>query len=281
MSARHARTAPARRNALPAFAVTATAGTFVALSTITIAAAQRPEAPTITRRDELTELDDTEQADRSPSDGEPDPNPSPGAPRIPPGAQRASSAPSAPTEVKPSPKVSKTPHAAPKTKPKKRKKPGVLEGTKDALKEELKHVVPGIEKIPDWARPIVHDAQHHAAKGTTVQAYMNRSGKLVVWVRVDEAKTAQPGLLGGMLNASTMSVDTPTVDVRLVVDDPTKATRSDPTKVTVTVTNPDTAETTTKTAKVTAPAKVTDVATKTVTKAVQESSKAETSSLPA
>jgi hypothetical protein len=105
--------------------------------------------------------------------------------------------------------------------------------------------------------PIVAEVQNDAVPGTQVQAYMNRSGKLVVWARV----TAKPGPGQGVLSrVSVRDQDQPlTVDVRLVVENPTTASKRAPSTVTVTAIDPQTAEPVTRTAEVTAPDAVADV----------------------
>jgi hypothetical protein len=138
------------------------------------------------------------------------------------------------------------------------------------IRQGLDEVVPGLKKLPDWALPIVARAQEKAAPGTVIHAKLDSKGRLVLNGKVKVQK--KNGKHGGlMLMVSYRKPQTSIMDVQVVIEDPTTATRKAPAKVTVTVTDPKTSESETKTAKITNPdpEKVEAVTVKTLDKAVK------------
>jgi hypothetical protein len=127
------------------------------------------------------------------------------------------------------------------------------------LREGLELVVPGLDKIPDWALPIVSDAEKSKAPGTNIDVHIDKHGDLVIKARLE---TTGIGLLGiGFQRAPAID---DTVWVRIVVEDPTEATEETPTTITVTATDPVTDEKSTATAEVTAPEDAAETVTETI-----------------
>lgn len=168
---------------------------------------------------------------------------------------------------------------APKHRAERKPKHRPSKHPKSPLRRGLERVLPDVKHLPDWALPIVADVRKHSVKGTQVQAYMNRTGKLVVWARV----TAEPDGMRSMLRVLSVSRDDQAggtgVDVRLVIEDPTTASIADPSRVTVTATDPETDTSVTRTSEVTAPEDVADVADDTMHNTVDQAADADTASV--
>jgi hypothetical protein len=141
------------------------------------------------------------------------------------------------------------------------------------IRKGIERLVPDAKRLPDWAWPIVHRVEERKADGTTVQAYMNDAGKLVVRARV-KADDDKPRGLFGLFTAyvpdAKRDQGADVVDVRLEVEDPTTATPQKPAEVEVTATNPKTDETVTTSAKVKRPEEADEVARDAVKDAVDE-----------
>lgn len=241
-------------------AATATLGVFGVLMCATGQAApaggHMSDAPLPVATEEDTEPTEPEPIRPTPAvKGSDGPSMAPAASTPTPGpthpGKHAKRPPTAPAKRAPKSRTREEPKSKPKSKPSKR--------PKSLLRKGLERVLPDTKHIPDWALPIVAEVQNDAVPGTQVQAYMNRSGKLVVWARV----TAKPGPGQGVLprvSIRDQDQDQPlTVDVRLVVENPTTASKRAPSTVTVTAIDPQTAEPVTRTAEVTAPDAVADV----------------------
>jgi hypothetical protein len=127
------------------------------------------------------------------------------------------------------------------------------------LRKGLEELVPGLDKIPDWALPIVADADKHKAPGTTINVHMDTHGNLIITAKLEGPG---PGIFSIGFRAEPDIDDT--VWVRIVVQDPTEATEATPTTITVTATDPVTDETNTATAEVTAPEDAADTVTETI-----------------
>jgi len=140
------------------------------------------------------------------------------------------------------------------------------------LRRGLEQVVPGLDQLPDWSLPIVYKANKDKAPNTTVRVRIDERGNLIIRAKLLKGKKRPAGFSAVSLRTGPASVD-----VRIVVQDPTKATADAPTSITVTATDPVTESTVTTTAEVTAPAEVATVADTTVTETVQEA--AETTDL--
>jgi hypothetical protein len=135
------------------------------------------------------------------------------------------------------------------------------------LRKGLEKVVPGLDKIPDWALPIVSDADKHKAPGTTIDVHIDKHGNLVIKAKL---QNEPHGFLS--IGFRTAPAIDDTVWVRIVVQDPTEATEETPTTITVTATDPVTDEVSTATAEVTAPEDVADTVTETIDDATAEAS---------
>jgi hypothetical protein len=127
------------------------------------------------------------------------------------------------------------------------------------LRKGLEQIVPGLDKIPDWALPIVFDADKHKAPGTAIAVRMDNHGNLVINAKIENAGI---GLLSIGFHSEPVIDDT--VWVRIVVENPTTATEATPTTITVTATDPVTDETNTATAEVTAPEDAAETVTETI-----------------
>ncbi|MGY1436660.1 hypothetical protein [Streptomyces reniochalinae] len=123
---------------------------------------------------------------------------------------------------------------------------------------------------------MVYKVGDRSEPGTVVHARMD-AGRLVLKTKVHASKDSKgTGILGGLFAAYRASEPTPTpdegatVDVTVVVEDPTRATLFTPTAVEVTATNPETGETAKREARVIRPDIVDVVADMAVTDAVDE-----------
>jgi hypothetical protein len=171
----------------------------------------------------------------------------------------------------PSESLAGTPSAEPSKKPHKGKHKGrhrkTAKHAKSMLRKGLEKVVPGLDKIPDWALPIVFDADKHKAPDTTIAVRMDNHGNLVINAKIEHTGI---GLLSIGYHSEPVIDDT--VWVRIVVQDPTEATEETPTTITVTAIDPVTDEVSTATAEVTAPEDVADTVTETIDDATAEAS---------
>jgi hypothetical protein len=179
--------------------------------------------------------------------------PRPDSPSATPGA---SESPSGTPSGTPSAEPSETPHKGKhhgKHKHKHERK-----HRKSKLRKALEYVVPGLDQVPDWALPIVADAEKHKAPDTTIAVRIDGHGNLVITAKL---QNAPHGLFS--IAFRTAPVDD-TVWVRIVVQDPTEATEETPTTITVTATDPVTDEVSTATAEVTAPEDAAETVTETI-----------------
>jgi hypothetical protein len=134
------------------------------------------------------------------------------------------------------------------------------------LRKGLDKLIPGLDKIPDWALPIVSDAEKSKAPGTTIDVHIDKHGDLVIKAKLQNT----PHGLFSIAFRTAPADDT--VWVRIVVQDPTEATEETPTTITVTATDPVTDETNTATAEVTAPEDAANTVTETIEDATAEAS---------
>lgn len=148
-----------------------------------------------------------------------------------------------------------------KAKDRKNKRP-----RKSTLRRGLDSVVPGLDKLPEWSLPIVYKANEDKAPNTTVRVRVDKHGNVIIRAKMIKAVALRKGVRGVSLRTGGPD----SVNVRIVVQDPTEATKDAPTSITVTATDPVTASTVTTTAEVTAPAEVTTVTETAVTATVQE-----------
>jgi hypothetical protein len=254
-------------------AATATLGVFGALMCATGQAApagrHTSDAPLPVATEEDTEPTEPEPIRPTP------PVKAPDGPSTAPAVSAPTQTPTHPGEAAKQPPThhaDKKPKHGPKHKPKHKPKSKPSKRPKSPLRKGLERVLPDTKHIPDWALPIVGEVQNDAVPGTQVQAYMDGSGKLVVRAQV----VAKHGYGYGVLPRVSTNDHAPVsgVDVRLVVENPTTASKGDPSRVTVTATDPQTAETVTRTAKVTAPDAVANVTDSTMHTTVNQAADA-------
>jgi hypothetical protein len=244
-----------RRIAVPAVV---TAGAFTLMSAVAFSSPDRTAHPTPHPHStpDAAPTDTPEPADaptyRAESLAEsPAATPRPDSPSASPSAsERPSAAPSGTPSAEPS----ETPHKG-KHHGKHKRKP---KHRKSKLRKGLEYVVPGLDQIPDWALPILADAEKHKSPGTTVDAHIDKHGNLVIKAKL---QNTPHGLFS---IAFRTAPDDDTVWVRIVVEDPTEATEETPTTITVTATDPVTDEVSTATAEVTAPEDAAETVTETI-----------------
>ncbi|MFF4430473.1 hypothetical protein ACFYZ4_15030 [Streptomyces sp. NPDC001513] len=140
---------------------------------------------------------------------------------------------------------------------------------KDKLRDKLEEAVPGIEKIPGWALPIVADMQERSMPGTVLDASVMPDGTLVIRGRL-RADHNHALNLSGLAVAWSATPAPEGLDVVLVVTDPTTATPETPAEVTVTATDLATSETVTESAEITDPNTVAGTSCGTLSAAVKE-----------